>query len=83
MLLETMFCDYYFDRWATWTCVLGDDVQGIWEKFTNTDDINAVDVCKENIVTGDDFGKVQWFIGSTLSLLSKKPLFLCLFWCYL
>jgi hypothetical protein len=39
--------------------VLGDEVNGIWEKFTDTNDINAVDVYKETIVTGDDFGKVK------------------------
>ena len=39
--------------------MLGDDVNGIWEKYTNTDDINAADVYADTIVTGDDFSKVR------------------------
>ncbi len=41
--------------------MLGDEVNGIWEKFTDTNDINAVDVFNDVIVTGDDFGKVKLF----------------------
>ena len=46
-------------RWATWTCVFGDDVLGIWEKFTSATDINAADVYKDVIVTGDDLSRVR------------------------
>jgi microtubule-associated protein-like 6 len=50
-------------HWATWTCVLGQEVNGIWEKYTDTNDINAVDVVfdQEAIATGDDFGLVKLF----------------------
>ncbi len=48
-------------HWSTWTCVLGDEVNGIWEKFTDTTDVNAAEANFQNgvIVTGDDFGKVK------------------------
>ena len=50
-------------HWASWTCVLGLEVNGIWEKYTDTNDINAVDVVfdQEAIATGDDFGLVKLF----------------------
>eukprot|EP00795_Rhopilema_esculentum_P003114 gene3114-1413_t len=48
-------------HWSTWTCVLGDEVNGIWEKFTDTTDVNAAEANFQNgvIVTGDDFGQVK------------------------
>ncbi|XP_074647902.1 echinoderm microtubule-associated protein-like 6 [Tubulanus polymorphus] len=50
-------------RWATWTSVLGPEVNGIWEKYTDTNDVNATDAYfgGETIVTGDDFGLVKLF----------------------
>ncbi|PAA85883.1 hypothetical protein BOX15_Mlig016715g1 [Macrostomum lignano] len=50
-------------KWRTWTGVLGDCVKGIWEKYTDTNDVNAVDVNFEHevLATGDDFGLVKLF----------------------
>lgn len=50
-------------HWATWTSVLGVEVSGIWEKYTDTNDINACDASFQNevLVTGDDFGLVKLF----------------------
>lgn len=50
-------------RWRTWTGVLGNEVNGIWAKYTDTNDINAVDAAFEHecAVTGDDFGLVKMF----------------------
>ena len=54
------------ESWATWTCVLGWPVQGIWSSFTSGDDINYV--CRspykttggyELLVCADDFGRVK------------------------
>ena len=49
--------------WATWTCVLGWPVQGIWAAGAVGADINAVDRShsRTDIVTSDDFGKVKLF----------------------
>ena len=46
-----------------WTGVLGNEVNGIWEKYTDTNDVNATDANyrEECIVTGDDFGLVKLF----------------------
>ena len=51
------------EKWATWNCVIGWPVQGIWPPCSQGDDINAVDRAPnlETIVTGDDFGKVKLF----------------------
>ncbi|XP_071834835.1 echinoderm microtubule-associated protein-like 6 isoform X3 [Apostichopus japonicus] len=50
-------------RWATWTGVLGAEANGIWAKYADTNDINAVDAyfSGEVMVTGDDFGLVKLF----------------------
>lgn len=50
-------------KWASFTGVLGDEVSGIWEKYTDTNDINAVDANFDGqvLVTGDDFGLVKLF----------------------
>ncbi|XP_033734062.1 echinoderm microtubule-associated protein-like 6 [Pecten maximus] len=50
-------------RWHTFTGVLGSEVNGIWEKYTDTNDVNAVDAnfAAETVVTGDDFGLVKLF----------------------
>jgi len=43
--------------------VLGSEVAGIWEKYTNKTDVNASDANFDEkcIVTGDDFGLVKLF----------------------
>ena len=50
-------------HWATWTGVLGSEVNGIWPKYTQVNDINATDTSfdHQTIVTGDDFGLVKLF----------------------
>ena len=50
-------------EWATWTCIFGWPVQGIWPECSSGDDINSCDVdkTKKVIVTGDDFSKVKLF----------------------
>ena len=50
-------------HWATWTSVLGAEVNGIWPKYTQVNDINATDASfgDQVIVTGDDFGLVKLF----------------------
>ena len=50
-------------HWATFTGVLGSEVNGIWAKYTDTNDINATDAnyTAEVVVTGDDFGFVKLF----------------------
>ena len=50
-------------RWATWTGVLGSEANGIWPKYADTNDVNAVDAYYggEVMVTGDDFGLVKLF----------------------
>lgn len=50
-------------QWSTWTCVLGTEVNGIWDKYTDTNDVNATDACFQHnvLVTGDDFGLVKLF----------------------
>jgi len=51
------------ERWATWSCVFGWPVQGIWPPCASGDDINSVDRDKKMrvLVTADDFGKVKLF----------------------
>ena len=46
---------------ATWTCVLGFPVMGVWPVDSDGTDVNSLDVCKrrELIVTADDFGGVN------------------------
>ena len=50
-------------EWATWTCVLGWPVQGIWPAFADGTDINSVDRSKSKklLATADDFGKIKLF----------------------
>ena len=50
-------------RWHSWTCVLGPEVNGIWEKYADNSDVNACDAhfSAEVAVTGDDFGLVKLF----------------------
>jgi len=48
-------------QWATWTCVLGPEVNGIWPKYSEINDINSVDANFNNqvLVTADDYGLVK------------------------
>ena len=50
-------------EWATWTGVLGDEVSGMWPKYSQVNDINATHASYRHgtIVTGDDFGLVKLF----------------------
>ncbi|XP_043551898.1 echinoderm microtubule-associated protein-like 6 isoform X1 [Chiloscyllium plagiosum] len=50
-------------HWATWTCVIGPEVNGIWPKYTDITDINFVDANFGSaiLVSGDDFGFVKLF----------------------
>ena len=50
-------------QWATWTSVLGAEVNGIWAKYSQVNDVNATDAVFEHrvIATGDDFGLVKLF----------------------
>jgi len=50
-------------RWATFTGVLGPEVLGVWEKYTDKTDVNAADAefKSQVVVTGDDFGLVKLF----------------------
>jgi len=61
-------------EWNTWTCVLGFPVIGIWPEGADGTDINAC--CRssnqEYIVTGDDFGQVNFF-----NFPSTKPKAYC------
>ena len=52
-------------------------MNGIWEKYTDTNDVNATDAFfdGEVIVTGDDFGLVKLFKFPSL----KKGLFSVLY----
>ena len=71
-------------HWATWTSVLGAEVNGIWPKYTQVNDINATDASfgDQVIVTGDDFGLVKLFrfpcikkgeVCVCVMMLSEKP----------
>lgn len=49
--------------WASWSCVLGPEVSGIWPKYSNLTEINAVDANQAAavLVSGDDLGLVKLF----------------------
>ncbi|KAK3732810.1 hypothetical protein QZH41_017712, partial [Actinostola sp. cb2023] len=50
-------------KWKTWTCVLGFPACGIWPEGADGTDINAScrSTSSEFLVTGDDFGQVNFF----------------------
>ena len=51
-------------QWATWSCVLGKNVAGIWPPYSDKTDVNSVDKGRGDhpyLVTGDDFGFVKLF----------------------
>ena len=51
------------EKWASWSCVLGWPVQGIYPPCSDGTDVNSVCRSKNGLVlaTGDDFGKVKLF----------------------
>ncbi|KAM9714304.1 echinoderm microtubule-associated protein-like 5 isoform 3-T3 [Dama dama] len=50
-------------HWASWTCVSGLEVNGIWPKYSDVNDINSVDgnYIGQVLVTADDYGIVKLF----------------------
>lgn len=50
-------------HWASWTCVSGLEVNGIWPKYSDNNDINSVDgnYIGQVLVTADDYGIVKLF----------------------
>ena len=48
-------------QWSTWTAVLGEEVNGIWPKYSQVNDVNATDTAFGHrvVATGDDFGLVK------------------------
>ncbi|KAJ7401727.1 hypothetical protein BTVI_93683 [Pitangus sulphuratus] len=50
-------------QWASWTCVSGIEVNGIWPKYSDINDINSVDAnfIGQVMVTADDYGIVKLF----------------------
>lgn len=50
-------------QWSSWTCVLGPEVNGIWPKYSDINDINSVDAnfSSQILVTADDYGSVKLF----------------------
>ncbi|KAK1339420.1 hypothetical protein QTO34_020103 [Cnephaeus nilssonii] len=50
-------------HWASWTCVSGLEVNGIWPKYSEINDINSVDgnYIGQVLVTADDYGIVKLF----------------------
>lgn len=49
--------------WASWSCVLGPEVSGLWPKYSNLTEINAVDANQAAavLVSGDELGQVKLF----------------------
>ncbi|XP_055018852.1 echinoderm microtubule-associated protein-like 6 [Boleophthalmus pectinirostris] len=50
-------------RWASWSGVLGSEVSGIWPKYSDTTEVNAVDANHSAavLVSGDDLGLVKLY----------------------
>ncbi|XP_016361551.1 echinoderm microtubule-associated protein-like 5 isoform X5 [Sinocyclocheilus anshuiensis] len=50
-------------QWSSWTCVLGPEVNGIWPKYSDINDINSVEAnfSSQVLVTADDYGLVKLF----------------------
>lgn len=64
-------------QWATWTCVLGPEVNGIWPKYSDINDINSVDANFNNqvLVTADDYGLVKLLRYPCIKKGKKEPFF--------
>uniref|UniRef100_A0A673BND2 EMAP like 6 n=1 Tax=Sphaeramia orbicularis TaxID=375764 RepID=A0A673BND2_9TELE len=50
-------------RWASWSGILGSEVSGIWPKYSDTTEVNAVDanLASSVLVSGDDLGLVKLY----------------------
>ncbi|XP_074248945.1 echinoderm microtubule-associated protein-like 5 isoform X5 [Saimiri boliviensis] len=50
-------------HWASWTCVSGLEVNGIWPKYSDINDVNSVDgnYIGQVLVTADDYGIIKLF----------------------
>ncbi|XP_034041299.1 echinoderm microtubule-associated protein-like 6 [Thalassophryne amazonica] len=50
-------------QWASWSCVLGSEVNGIWPKYSQQSEVNAVaaNQAAAVVVTGDDLGLVKLY----------------------
>lgn len=50
-------------RWASWSSVLGSEVGGIWRKYSDRSEVNAVDAnhAAAVLVSGDDSGLVKLY----------------------
>jgi WD40 repeat protein len=50
-------------EWMTWTGVLGEEVAGIWPKYSQVNDVNAAHASYHHgtVATSDDFGLVKLF----------------------
>lgn len=64
-------------QWATWTCVLGPEVNGIWPKYSDINDINSVDANFNNqvLVTADDYGLVKLLRYPCIKKGKEEPFF--------
>jgi len=65
-------------QWASWTCVLGPEVNGIWPKYSDINDINSVDANFNNqvLVTADDYGLVKLIRYPCVKKGREDPTFL-------
>lgn len=67
--------------WASWSGVLGPEVSGVWPKYSNLTEVNAVDanLAAAVLVTGDDLGLVKLYRFPCLRKGRYLSLFLDLF----
>lgn len=73
-------------QWATWTCVLGPEVNGIWPKYSDINDINSVDANFNNqvLVTADDYGLVKLLRYPCIKKGKEEPFLMkCLYFRFL
>ncbi|KTF91366.1 hypothetical protein cypCar_00030526, partial [Cyprinus carpio] len=72
-------------QWSSWTCVLGPEVNGIWPKYSDINDINSVDANfnSQVLVTADDYGLVKLFrypcVRKAECIISTGVQLFCLF----